>query len=85
MLCEEKPDAGCAKRLFQPMMHLLSNSTGTGGGGSEIVYEALPVDDPKVRQPDITRAQQVLGWEPEVGLDEGLRKLHSSLREAPVA
>jgi dTDP-glucose 4,6-dehydratase len=55
------------------------------GGGSEIVYEALPVDDPKVRQPDITRAQQVLGWEPEVGLDEGLRKLHSSLREAPVA
>ncbi len=55
------------------------------GGGSEIVYEALPIDDPKVRQPDITRAQQVLGWEPEVGLDEGLRKLHSSLREAPVA
>jgi dTDP-glucose 4,6-dehydratase len=51
---------------------------------SEIVFEALPVDDPKVRQPDITRAQQVLGWEPEVGLDEGLRKLHSSLREAPV-
>jgi dTDP-glucose 4,6-dehydratase len=55
------------------------------GSRSEIVYEALPVDDPKVRQPDITRAQQVLGWEPEVGLDEGLRKLHSSLREAPVA
>ena len=52
------------------------------GGGSEIVYEALPVDDPKVRQPDITRAQQVLGWEPEVGLDEGLRRLHSSLQEA---
>jgi dTDP-glucose 4,6-dehydratase len=52
---------------------------------SEIVFEALPVDDPKVRQPDITRAQQVLGWEPEVGLDEGLRKLHSSLREAAVA
>ena len=55
------------------------------GGGSEIVYEALPVDDPKVRQPDITRAQQVLGWEPEVGLDEGLRRLYSSLREATVA
>jgi dTDP-glucose 4,6-dehydratase len=53
--------------------------------GSEIVFEALPVDDPKVRQPDITRAQQVLGWEPEVGLDEGLRRLRSSLREAAVA
>ena len=55
------------------------------GSDSEIVFEALPVDDPKVRQPDITRAQQVLGWEPEVGLDEGLKKLHSSLQEAPVA
>jgi dTDP-glucose 4,6-dehydratase len=45
------------------------------GSASEIVYEALPVDDPKVRRPDITRAQQVLGWKPEIGLDEGLRRL----------
>ena len=45
------------------------------GSRSEIVFEALPVDDPQVRQPDITRAQQVLGWEPEVELDEGLRRL----------
>ncbi len=42
------------------------------GSKSEIVFEALPVDDPQVRQPDITRARQVLGWEPEVELDEGL-------------
>ena len=42
------------------------------GSKSEIVFEALPVDDPQVRQPDITRAQQVLGWEPEVELGEGL-------------
>ncbi len=41
---------------------------------SEIVYEALPVDDPQVRQPDITRARQLLGWEPEVELREGLRR-----------
>ena len=40
---------------------------------SEIVFEALPVDDPKVRQPDITRAREVLGWQPEVDLREGLR------------
>jgi dTDP-glucose 4,6-dehydratase len=45
------------------------------GSKSEIVFEALPVDDPQVRQPDITRARQVLGWEPEVDLDEGLRRL----------
>jgi dTDP-glucose 4,6-dehydratase len=40
---------------------------------SEIVYEALPTDDPQVRQPDIGLARQVLGWEPRVGLAEGLR------------
>ncbi len=41
---------------------------------SEIVYEALPIDDPQVRQPDITRAKEILGWEPQVGLEEGLNK-----------
>jgi dTDP-glucose 4,6-dehydratase len=41
---------------------------------SEIVFEALPVDDPKVRQPDISRARDLLGWEPQVDLREGLRK-----------
>jgi dTDP-glucose 4,6-dehydratase len=41
---------------------------------SEIVFEALPVDDPQVRQPDITRAREILGWEPQVGLHEGLRR-----------
>ena len=55
-----------------------------GHATSEIVYEALPTDDPKVRQPDITRARQLLGWEPEVGLDEGLRRLHSALSQEAV-
>jgi dTDP-glucose 4,6-dehydratase len=41
---------------------------------SEIVYEALPVDDPKVRRPDITLAREILGWGPEVELAEGLRR-----------
>ena len=41
---------------------------------SEIVFEALPVDDPQVRQPDITRAKQLLDWEPQVELVEGLRR-----------
>jgi dTDP-glucose 4,6-dehydratase len=41
---------------------------------SEIVFEALPVDDPRVRQPDITRARQLLGWEPAVELRDGLRR-----------
>jgi dTDP-glucose 4,6-dehydratase len=41
---------------------------------SRIVYGALPEDDPKVRQPDITRARTLLGWEPKVGLEEGLTR-----------
>ena len=40
---------------------------------SEVVFEALPTDDPQVRQPDITRAREWLGWEPKVTLREGLR------------
>jgi dTDP-glucose 4,6-dehydratase len=53
------------------------------GSTSEIVFEALPVDDPQVRQPDITRARQLLGWEPEVGLEEGLRRTITSLGREP--
>ncbi|HKP89005.1 MAG TPA: UDP-glucuronic acid decarboxylase family protein [Thermoleophilaceae bacterium] len=41
---------------------------------SEIVYEALPLDDPQVRQPDITRARDLLGWEPEIEFRDGLRR-----------
>jgi dTDP-glucose 4,6-dehydratase len=44
------------------------------GSRSEIVYEALPRDDPQVRQPDISLAREVLGWEPAVDLREGLRR-----------
>jgi len=44
------------------------------GSRSEIVHEALPTDDPQVRQPDITLAREILGWEPEVSLADGLRK-----------
>lgn len=44
------------------------------GTESPVVYEPLPADDPKVRQPDITRAREVLGWEPRVSRAEGLRR-----------
>jgi dTDP-glucose 4,6-dehydratase len=49
------------------------------GSSSEIVFEALPVDDPQVRKPDITRARELLGWEPQVRLEEGLGRLIESL------
>src|SRR4026209_973703 len=44
------------------------------GSKSKIVYRPLPEDDPKVRQPDITRARTLLGWEPKVALEEGLTR-----------
>jgi dTDP-glucose 4,6-dehydratase len=56
------------------LLELAENVLRVTGAGSEIVFEALPVDDPQVRQPDITRAKQILGWEPEVELEDGLRR-----------
>ncbi|HEY6066905.1 MAG TPA: GDP-mannose 4,6-dehydratase, partial [Thermoanaerobaculia bacterium] len=51
--------------------HTIRRMTGTA---SEIVFRPLPVDDPRVRQPDITKARSKLGWEPKVGLEEGLER-----------
>jgi dTDP-glucose 4,6-dehydratase len=48
---------------------------------SRLVLRPLPVDDPKQRQPDITRARTLLGWEPKVGLEEGLQKTVGYFRE----
>jgi dTDP-glucose 4,6-dehydratase len=54
------------------------------GSKSEIVHEALPVDDPQVRQPDITRARQLLAWEPEIQLEDGLRRMIETLGREPL-
>jgi dTDP-glucose 4,6-dehydratase len=51
------------------------------GSKSQIIYKPLPEDDPKVRQPDITRARTLLGWEPKVSLEEGLGKTVDYFRE----
>ena len=48
---------------------------------SKIVFKPLPVDDPKVRQPDITKARKILKWEPKVSLDEGLEKTIAYFKE----
>ena len=52
------------------------------GSLSRVVHKPLPTDDPRVRQPDITRARTLLGWEPRVSLDEGLRKTIDYFRAA---
>jgi dTDP-glucose 4,6-dehydratase len=65
------------------LIELAQTVIGVTSSKSEIVYEALPVDDPQVRQPDITRARQILDWEPEIEIEEGLRRmLPSQEREA---
>lgn len=51
------------------------------GSKSDIVFEKLPVDDPKVRQPDISRAKELLGWEPKVSLEKGLIQTIDYFRE----
>jgi dTDP-glucose 4,6-dehydratase len=51
------------------------------GSRSEIVFRPLPEDDPKVRQPDISRARSLLGWEPRVDTDEGLKRTLEWFRE----
>ena len=56
--------------LLELAKHVLQLS----GSPSELVYRPLPVDDPKVRQPDIGRARRLLGWEPTIPVEEGLRR-----------
>ena len=51
------------------------------GSRSRVVYRPLPVDDPRVRQPDITRARTLLGWEPKVSLEEGLARTLAYFRQ----
>jgi dTDP-glucose 4,6-dehydratase len=60
---------------------LAARVIGLTGSSSRIVERPLPVDDPRVRQPDITRARTILEWEPQVPLDEGLRRTVIYFRE----
>jgi len=53
------------------------------GSPSKIVFQGLPPDDPKVRQPDISLARKLLGWEPKVTFEEGIRKTLAYFQEAP--
>ena len=56
------------------------NLTGTN---QKVIYKDLPLDDPKQRQPDITKARTLLGWEPAVGRKEGLKRTYDYFRSLP--
>ncbi len=62
------PDEITIKEFAEEVIRLVGNPK------AHIVYKPLPVDDPKVRQPDITRAREILGWEPKVSREEGLKR-----------
>ena len=53
------------------------------GTSQKIIYKPLPQDDPKQRQPDITRAKKILGWEPKVSREEGLKKTLEYFKSLP--
>jgi dTDP-glucose 4,6-dehydratase len=55
------------------LLQLARDISRLSGSRSEIVFRPLPTDDPKVRQPDITKARHVLNWEPKVEVEDGLR------------
>src|SRR5690606_38959815 len=55
------------------------------GTRQKIVYKSLPQDDPKQRQPDITKAKEILGWEPRVSRGEGLKRTYEYFKSLPVA
>jgi nucleoside-diphosphate-sugar epimerase len=63
------------------MLQLATRIRDLSGSSSEIVFKPLPVDDPKQRRPDLTRARKVLGWEPTTSLDAGLNKTIAYFRK----
>jgi dTDP-glucose 4,6-dehydratase len=70
------------------MLELAETVVRVTRSSSEITFEASPynlTDDPQVRRPDITRAREVLGWQPEVGLEEGLRRWLESFGREPAS
>ncbi len=70
------PDEITIKEFAEEVIRLVGNPK------AHIVYRPLPVDDPKVRQPDITRAREILGWEPQVSRQEGLKRTLAYFRKA---
>ena len=65
------------------LLKLASSIITISGSGSRMVFKPLPVDDPKVRRPDITKAKKLLGWEPKYDLDTGLKKTIASVVGTP--
>jgi len=74
MLSDVKDPVNIGNPNEMTMLQFAEAVRAAAGGGGKIAFKPLPKDDPKQRKPDITRARTLLGWEPKVPLDEGLRR-----------
>ena len=74
MMSEERYPVNLGNPREMTILEFAEHIRRLTGSRSEIIYRPLPEDDPKQRQPDISKARRVLGWEPRVPLDEGLRQ-----------
>jgi dTDP-glucose 4,6-dehydratase len=73
MLSDERYPVNLGNPREMTVLEFAEHIRRTMGAASEIVFQPLPEDDPKQRRPDISKARRVLGWEPKVPLEEGLR------------
>jgi len=74
MLSDERYPVNLGNPREMTILQFAEHIRAMTGTKSQIVFEPLPEDDPKQRQPDISKARAILGWEPRVPLDEGLRE-----------
>jgi dTDP-glucose 4,6-dehydratase len=72
--CDEHQPVNIGNPSEMTILQFAKAVVAATGSTSPITFKPLPVDDPKVRQPDIKKARALLGWEPKVGLEEGLRR-----------
>lgn len=74
LMSDEKEPVNVGNPYEMTVLEFAEKIRDLTGSSSEIIFQPLPVDDPKVRRPDISKAREVLGWEPRVSLDEGLQR-----------
>ena len=74
MLSDERYPVNLGNPLELTILEFAERIRRLTGSASQIVFEPLPEDDPKQRRPDISKAKQVLGWEPRVPLEDGLKR-----------
>jgi dTDP-glucose 4,6-dehydratase len=74
MLSEERYPVNLGNPYEMTILEFAERIRRLTGSRSELIFEPLPEDDPKQRRPDIAKARALLGWEPKVALEDGLRR-----------